>query len=214
MYYIFLENNGKRVNSFGKVRLHKTIRPKYDKLVSENKVYFPKRFTSDKYIEAADYKLVLVRDKLPGDENIKKYDDYGNIIPMRENYPYTVLDSNDYDVEETFYIYGLKKRFNFIQILATIFMNNINTHSLLKEVFIAHNKIVIIDNLDNFNMIICKNEEDSIRLYQQLKATTIHLTKSILYLGNNTISISDIYQIIKDYTTWPMERIRRLTTRP
>lgn len=210
-----LKNNNKRVTTYKKSTLHKSIKSEYNKLLTENKssVHFPKQFTSDVNIESAKYELVLVRDKLPGDEDIPQYDDYGILINKINDFPFTILENNTFFIEETFYIYGITQRFNFLQILSVLLLKGID-NKILKDIFVAHNKIGILGSDNSFHMIICKNEKDSIRLYKQLKEATIHLTKSILFLGNNSLTISEMYQIIKENTDWTIQKIRRLTTRP
>ena len=65
-------------------------------------------------------------------------------------------------------------------------------------------------------MILCKNKLDAQRLHHALhKAAKKNDIKSLVFMGTaSPATVSRMYDIILDNTDWPIEKIRRTSTKP
>ena len=86
---------------------------------------------------------------------------------------------------------------------------------MTKQIIVVHNKLVL-HNEDQFEMIICKNKLDAQRLHHTLhKACKKNKIKSIIFMGTaSPATVSRMYELIHENTKWPMEKVRRTSTRP
>ena len=91
-------------------------------------------------------------------------------------------------------------------------MSGIYKKQITKQAIVVHNKL-IIHNEDQFDMVICKCIDDAQRLHHVLaKVTKIN---NILFMGTaSQATISRMYDLIKEKTGWPIQKIWRTTTRP
>ena len=128
-----------------------------------------------------------------------------------------MLDDSDYQVEETFWLFGKNPKNDRVTIkdIIKILMSGIYKKQITKQVIVVHNKLVI-HNEDHFDMVICKCIDDAQRLHHALaKATKINKINNILFMGTaSQATISRMYDLIKEKTGWPIQKIWRTTTRP
>ena len=129
-----------------------------------------------------------------------------------------MLENDDYLIEESFWIYGENNRGyerpNITEVVRRL-MNGVADWRNLKEVIVVHNKLLIY-NEEQFDMVICKNINDAQRLHHNLASICYKNNyKNILFRGTaKKANISNFYQFIKDNTGWPIQKIKRTTTRP
>jgi hypothetical protein len=127
------------------------------------------------------------------------------------------LDSNEYFVEETFWIYGNDPKINRPNISEVInrLMVGAWSKNMVKQIIIVHNKLLIY-NENQFDMVICKNLEDAQRLHHTLaKIAKKQKIKSLLFMGTaGPVMIGRMYDLIHQETEWPYTKIRRTSTRP
>lgn len=192
---------------------------RYHKLVEDNKkVVFPREYINYDGIKKVKYKVYIVKDIEEGDKPRVLRDKLGKLYNEKPIFgKWTVIADTDFDIEETFWMYGR----NPIHDRATIhdivkpLMSGAYQKKMVKQVIVVHNKLVIY-NEDQFEMIICKCKKDAKRLHNELqKATRNNKIKSIIYMGVATpATVSRMYDVIAQHTNWPMEKIRRTSTRP
>lgn len=185
-----------------------------------NNVKFPMKYrnTFGKIVEAKN-ELLLVQ-KI-NDENQStflknKYGKYTeNIIVDKTNY--IIIDKCEYPIEETFFVYGYhpyyeRKNIDFIY---DEFIKNNNYEFV--SIVCFRNKLVIEYDYD-MNIVICKNVDDTIRLYNVLKEFCEHdKIKKVTFKGQIPYSSSldrDMIKKIKEKTGWNDIKIRRTSTRP
>lgn len=183
-------------------------------------VKFPMKYrnTFGKIVEAKN-ELLLVQ-KIP-EENQSSFikNTYGkyveNIVIDRSNY--VIVDKCDYPIEETFFVYGYhpyyeRKTFDFIY--NEMVKNDIYTYV---SVVCFRNKLVIEYDYD-MNIIICKNVDDCIRLYNVLNEYCIKdKISKVVFKGQIPYSSSknnEMIEKIKEKTGWNEVKIRRTSTRP
>lgn len=221
LYRVILTRNGSHKKT---IKRYKTKDYAFDvyhelKEKSEN-VIFPKRYINYNRITPIKYHLYIVKDREEGDDDLYIRDEFGKIKQLKPLYgKYTILDYITYNIEETFWLFGCDKRKDrkTVHDITRLLVGDLTPKSKkIKNVITVHNKLLIYDE-DQFDMVICKCKKDSQRLQQKLREATIDnkLHKNILFLGTASKKItSDLYEMIEYETGWPIEKIRRISTKP
>ena len=218
-YRVVLIRNGEFSKTLHKCKTSKTSFIHYQSIREENEgVFFPREFINSHGIKAVDYKIYVVKDIEEGDELRNLKDKMGrNYVEQPLLGKWTVLASDDYKIEETFWVCGHdphKERMTIKDILKELVVGA-HRKNYTKQIIVVHNKLVM-HNEEEFSMVVCKNRDDAQRLHHTLqKAATKNRIKSLLFMGTATsASVSRLYDIILDNTDWSIEKIRRTTTRP
>ena len=175
-FTIYLMRNGKRLvnNTYGQNRYKVSALKRFHKLVEENHktVQYPKTFSStNNKICEVKYELVLVQKIDEKDNNITLIrDENGKFL---ENYftdtqDYKIIEKSDWYVEETFAVYGFnplteRKDFNYI------FNNIVLKNSDVYTRFIVISRFVIHHYDDDLDIIMCKNKQQAIDLYDKIE---------------------------------------------
>lgn len=218
LYRVILVSNGVYKSTLHRGITKSTVFNRYHLLIEENKkILFPKRFINTKKILPVKFQICVSKPTEPDDVFRTLRDDYGRLYTEKPLGDWTILASNDYEVEEDFWIYGHDCKANrptIAEVLKKLFIGAYKKN-MVKQVLVVHNKLVIY-NEDQFDMVICKCIEDSQRLHHTLfKLAKKQKIKSLIFMGTATpATIVQMYGIIKDNTGWTIEKIKRTTTRP
>lgn len=196
----------------------------FEKIISENKktVRFPIRYSSrDHKLMESKYELLLMKQKSEGDpgETLLR-NEYGQLVPHVSNSSKMVIyKKEEYLFEESFWIYGLNpksQRKSFDYILNSIVLKDLpKVKYPIKTIIIYKNKLIIQDT-DDFEIIICKCENDAARLYTEIEKELIKMKiKSVFFLGvSKDVAKSRLEEKILEKTGWTLEKVRRKSTRP
>lgn len=162
--------------------------------LNKSKVFFPLKYVSNPQENKMQrYYIVLVKEL-----------DCENII----------LKTSEYLVEEKFYVYGLKKRIDFISVLQHI-VNNFGEN--FTKVYRFKNKIVFEDG-ERIECVLTKNLVESKRFYFKFKEIIIQKKIiSFLFLGNipnkpRYLKINMIQRLV-DFTGLSHYQFKRNSTR-
>jgi hypothetical protein len=159
----------------------------------------------------------VVKDTEDGDKFRMLRDSYGKLYQEPPLGDWTILDDADYHIEETFWLFGRNPKNDRITIHDIIkpLMSGAYKKQLTKQVIVVHNKL-IIHNEEQFDMVICKCLEDAQRLHHTLnKVVKKNKVTNIIFMGTaSEATIGRIYDLIKEKTGWPIQKIWRTTTRP
>lgn len=218
-YRIILTNNGEYKKTLHKSQREETafINYKILKKINEN-IIFPRKFINYNGIKPIKYEILIVKDIEPNDKNRFVRDEKGKLYEEQPiNGIWTILESSEYLIEETFWVFGYDPKKNRLRIhdISKKLMSGAYKAKMVKQIIVVHNKL-IIHNEDEFEMIICKNKLDAQRLHHTLqKACKKNKIKSLLFLGTATpATISRMYELIVSKTGWPIQKVRRTSTRP
>lgn len=225
-YHIITANNGIQLKDiYSAVSIDVALNKLRELQEKFNKnILFPVRFVSNKeaktFIEA-DYKLILIKKKFEeGEYEGKVKNEYGRYIDcVTSSENWLFIEEAPYKIEETFWVYGYnpktdRKTYKFI-------IDNYMTYDkhnkyFFKEVIVYRNKVLIESN-DNLNMIICKNHQDSVRLYNELyDYCKKEKYKNIVFGGDiNQFSYSSElwFEKIQKLTNWSRRKINKNSTR-
>lgn len=162
MYKIVLYNNGKRIKTFERFKKYGDSIRKYNQLLEENQVFFPKRSMWDGV--KSDYELVLI-----GPKESKKIeyvrDEFGKLINIVPKGEFSIKQINPYDVEDVITHKNTNKRYVFKEFVKTFLMT-----PLTVVVTTINNKLVLeyFEN-ENIDLFVVKNNADSMRLNELIK---------------------------------------------
>jgi len=218
-YRIVLTKNNEYKQTLYKCQRDETAYINYRILKKHNEsVFFPRKFINYNGIKPVKYQILIVKDIEEGDVNRNVRDNKGKFYEEKPlNGMWTILDSAEYNIEETFWVYGYDPKTNRLTIGDIIkkLMKGAYKAKMVKSILVVHNKLVI-HNENEFEMVICKNKKDAQRLHHELaKAANKTKIKSLLFLGTATpATISRMYEYIHEQTGWAYTKIRRTTTRP
>ena len=183
-------------------------------------VVFPMKYrnTFGKIVEAKN-ELLLVQKIDEESQSTFLKNQYGkyieNIVVDKLNY--IIVDKCEYPIEETFFVYGYhpyyeRKTFDFIY-------NEMIKNDAYEYVSVVcfKNKLVIEYDYD-MNIVICKNIDDCIRLYNTLndRCLSEKITKAV-FKGQITFKSSlykGIIHKIMEKTGWKETKVCRASTRP
>jgi hypothetical protein len=212
-----LLSNGKFKKFIHKCKTKKYSEKKYSELLDENKnILFPKKFIITKTIKDVNFEICLVRDWLENDSTTLVKDFLGRWV-NREVFldKYCLLKRKDFLIEETFYVFGFDpvSERKTIKTIIKLLVKGINDESLTKNVIVLHNKLIIF-NEHQFDIVICKCEEDCLRLYDTLRnIAKKRVFRRLLFMGiASEMMVGRLYEMMMDVTDWDYRKVSRLST--
>lgn len=225
-YHIITTNNGVQLKDiYTAVSINVAIKKmkEFQEKLNKN-VRFPVRYISnhgEKTFTKADYRLMLIKKKESGDTFFGKFkNEYGKYVDcLTDNENWLFLDELPYDIEETFWVYGYnpkRQRKTFQFIFDELIKTNQGDRSSIKQIAVYKNKL-LISSISRFDMVICKNHQDSVRLYNEISIESKNKKlKFVTFSGDitkNTISFDIWYKKIENLTHWTKRKINKNTTR-
>lgn len=226
---ILITSQNKKMVSVFTTMYENSANRAFNTIVEENKkVRFPVEYSSrDHKLIPAKYDILLMKTKeYEGEESPLFRNEYGKLVPNISNSKKMVIAKKEkYYFEETFWIYGLnprsqRKNYNYILneiLLKDLITNNqLKSKYIIKTVLIYKNKLIVENDNGDFNMVICKCENDSARLYTELKKDTDErYIKCIFYSGfTKGVRQERVVERIMEKTGWDRLKVIRKSTRP
>lgn len=215
-YSVILTGNGEYKKTLFKSSSRESVFLRFQELKTKNKTLFPKKFVTCGKVKEIKYQICVTKMGEEGDTFRYLRDDYGKTYVERPINGWTVLDSANYSIEETFWVYGYSNRKNRPTISEIVKKLMIGAHkkNTAKQVIIVRNKLIIYDE-NQFDFIICKCLEDAQRLHHTLaKICKKQKIKSLIFMGTATqATIIKMYGLMQDKTGWSIRKIRRTSTR-
>lgn len=222
IYHIIITSCGKEIKDIYHSAKETSVLSHFNRLLSDNKasVEFPVRYINNNGLKDANYELMIIKSKDKKDHSETRLrDEYGKFINYTTtNEDWIVIERAEYLKEETFWVYGYHpqlQRKTFRWIFNNFIIKNCNKF-MIKNVFIFKNKF-IVDCNGTINMVLCKNIDDAIRLFNQLEIEYNKAKgKYVLWSGNMTHSAlkKEIINKIIKLTGWNYNKIRRNSLRP
>ena len=216
-YRVIIVGNGEYKKTLYRCKTRESAFINFYKLKEKNVVLYPKKLINTGGIKPIKYQIFIT--KITEDTDTFRFlrDDYGKTYVERPIGDWTILHSDSYEIEETFWVYGMDSKKNRPTINEIVKRLMVGAHSkkAIKQIIVVHNKLVIY-NEDYFDMVICKNLQDAQRLHHTLgKITRKQKIKSLLFMGTaSKLMIGKMYDLIVEKTGWKIEKVRRRTTRP
>lgn len=225
-YHIITTNNGVQIKDiYSAVNIDMALAKLRAFQIQFNKnIQFPVKYTSnknEKTFTECDYRLMLIKKKIDNDTYKGKIrNEYGKFIDcVTSSNEWVFIEELPYQVEETFWVYGYNPKTDrkTYQFIVDEFINyNKKNKYFFKEIVIYRNKL-LIDSISGLEIIICKNHQDSVRLYNSLQEYSKNKKyKNILFAGDihkNSYSYEKWYNKIHELTHWNRRKINKNTTR-
>ena len=225
-YHIITTNNGVQIKDiYSAVNIDMALAKLRAFQIQFNKnIQFPVKYTSnknEKTFTECDYRLMLIKKKIDNDTYKGKIrNEYGKFVDcVTSSDEWVFIEELPYQVEETFCVYGYNPKTDrkTYQFIVDEFINyNKKDKYFFKEIVIYRNKL-LIDSISGLEIIICKNHQDSVRLYNSLQEYSKNKKyKNILFAGDihkNSYSYEKWYNKIHELTHWNRRKINKNTTR-
>lgn len=223
IYQIILTNKGRKIKQLCSDKTEQAIMKKFNTLLKENKkeIVFPKKWIVQEHeMFPSEYEIVILKVKDENDKEVSQVrDEYGRFTNYSTNNKnWIVIDRAEYDIEETFWVYGYHPRHqrkDFRWIMENFIDKDAKTKTTFKSIQIYLNKVLIEIN-GNLEMVICKNKSDSMRLYNKIQEECEKKKyKYIAFMGdiaNSKYKVNWIERIIK-LTNWSRTKVGRISTR-
>ena len=216
-YRVILVSNGEYKKTLYRCNTRDNAFIHYNTHKNLNKVFYPRKFINTNGIKPVKYQICVTKITEADDTFRILRDNYGKIYTEAPLGDWTILTSDDYEVEETFWIYGFNPKVdrpNITEIIKRL-MTGAHAKNMVKQIIVVHNKVLIY-NEQQFDMVICKNLEDAQRLHHTLaKIAKKQKIKSLLFMGTaSPAMVGRMYDLIVEHTGWKIQKVRRTSTRP
>lgn len=226
IYRIIVTSHNKIMTTVFTTRYKNNALSTFNKIISENNksVKFPIRYSSKNHkLMPSKYEILLMRSKPIGSDFINETllrNDYGQLVPHTSNSSKMVIyKKSEFLFEETFWVYGFNpksQRKDFEYIFNSIVISGLqNIKYPQKKIGVYRNKLIIEHN-DDFDIVICKCEDDVVRLYNKIQKDVEKMKIKGIFFSNiyRGTSMYDLESKILKKTGWTLRKIRRKSTRP
>lgn len=222
-YHIILTNHGKQLRDLYFTHSEALVNKRFNAMLKENKkVVFPMRYNNHEHVmKECNYELIIIKGKDEFDNDVQKIrDEYGKFIYYESSdEDWIIYDRANYDIEETFWVYGYHPRIqrkDFNWIFDTFIEKDAKNKYVFKSVVVYKNKL-LIDYNGKLEMVICKNKSDCIRMYNMIEKKSMERKhKNVAFMGD--IADSKYKKMwmdrIRELTHWNDKKIERSSTRP
>jgi len=216
-YRVVLTANGVYKKTLHRCKTRETAFINFHRIKDENKVMFPQKFINTKGIKPVKYEICVTKPTEESDVFRILRDDFGRTYTESPLGDWTILHSDSYEIEESFWMYRFNPKLERPTIKEVVKRLVTGAHSkkMVKQIIVVYNKLIIY-NEDQFDMVLCKNMEDAQRLHHTLeRIAKKQKIKSLMFMGTaSKANIGRMYDLIHDNTKWPYTKIRRRSTRP
>lgn len=222
-FKIIITVNNKQKKFIGFYRGEKKAYEAFNKFKEDNeKIKIPLEISTATIAKPINYEVIMLKRKTNEDNNITKVkNNYGEYVEHKtssENW--IVFDKIPYFIEETFWVYGYHPRTQRKDV-NWIFEHLVKPYASIKDnflnIYIYKNKI-LFDSTNKFNMVICKNISDAIRLYNQIE-TDFKNNKEVKYAiftgdcNKSKIRTKLCINKMVELTNWSRNKLYRYSTR-
>jgi hypothetical protein len=217
-YKIISCRNGVQNKFIGKYRTIEEVYEVFNELKANDKnIIFPSIITGDDRIKNSIDEYIII-EKTDTKPNLLR-NEYGKLVEHSINRDgWIIIDKFRYKREETFWVYGYNNkndRKTFLWIYVNLISSELNEFNF-KRIFLYKNKLLIKDDAENIEMVICKDISDAIRLYNKIEEwTKIDKLKQVLFIGDFS-EIGDRRRKLEDelmkLTGWGKKKIQMKTT--
>lgn len=184
-----------------------------------NNVKFPVKYIqSSNYLNAykeydSEYLILKRKDENMITTTSQLRNEYGKIINIESSSDiWYIYDRIPLLIEETFWVYGYNPRTDRKK-YEWIFNNLIKNVTSLSRIYVMNNKVIFKYD-DEIEFVLCKNQSDSIRLYNKLKDDSEKI-KTSLFCGKikrNTFQMKEMLATLKDKTGWTIRKLYKNST--
>ena len=217
-YMIISCRNGIQNKFIGKYRTIEDAYNVFNELKFNDKnIIFQSVITGDDKMKNSVDEYIII-EKTDSKPNVLR-NEYGKLVEQNVNKDgWVVIDKFRYKREETFWVYGYNSkndRKTFLWVYNNLVVNDSDGFNF-KRVFLYKNKLIIKDDIENIEMVLCKDVSDAVRMYNKIEEwVKIDKNKQILFLGDFS-DIGDRRRKLEDelikLTGWSKKKVQMKTT--
>lgn len=217
-YKIISCRNGIQNKFIGKYRTIEDAYNVFNELKFNDKnIIFQSVITGDDKMKNSVDEYIII-EKTDSKPNVLR-NEYGKLVEQNVNKDgWVVIDKFRYKREETFWVYGYNSkndRKTFLWVYNNLVVNDSDGFNF-KRVFLYKNKLIIKDDIENIEMVLCKDVSDAVRMYNKIEEwVKIDKNKQILFLGDFS-DIGDRRRKLEDelikLTGWSKKKVQMKTT--
>ena len=218
-YKIISCRNGIQNKFIGRYRDIEDAYDVFNDLKTKDKdVIFPSIITGDEKIKNSIDEYILI-EKSDSQTSLLR-NEYGKLVEqVVDKEGWVVIDKFRYKREELFWVYGYNSkndRKTFLWIYTNLIISGIDGYFSFKRVFLYKNKLLIRDDSERLEMVLCKDVGDAIRMYNKIEEWVKRdKIKQILFIGDFS-EISDRRRKLEDelvkLTGWTKRKIQMKNT--
>ena len=215
-YKIISCRNGIQNKFIGRYRDIKEAYAVFNALkLQDNNVIFPSNITGIHQIENSIDEYILIEKNEDKTSTLLR-NEYGKFVEQTTNKNgWIIIDKFRYKREEEFWVYGYNSRNDrktFLWIYNNLVTSDLYDNLDFKRIFLYKNKIVIKNDANEIELVLCKDESDAVRFYNKteewIKRDKI---KQVLFMGDYS-SISDRRRKLEDeliaLTGWTKKKVQ------
>ena len=215
-YKIISCRNGIQNKFIGRYRDIKEAYSVFNSLkFQDNNVIFPSNITGIHQIENSIDEYILIEKNEDKTSTLLR-NEYGKFVEQTTNKNgWIIIDKFRYKREEEFWVYGYNSkndRKTFLWIYNNLVTSDLYDNLDFKRIFLYKNKIVIKNDANEIDLVLCKDESDAVRFYNKteewIKRDKI---KQVLFMGDYS-SISDRRRKLEDeliaLTGWTKKKVQ------
>lgn len=217
-YKIISCRNGIQNKFIGKYRTIEDAYNVFNELKFNDKnIIFQSVITGDDKMKNSVDEYIII-EKTDSKPNVLR-NEYGKLVEQNVNKDgWVIIDKFRYKREETFWVYGYNSkndRKTFLWVYNNLVVNDSDGFNF-KRVFLYKNKLIIKDDVENIEMVLCKDVSDAVRMYNKIEEwVKIDKNKQILFLGDFS-DIGDRRRKLEDelikLTGWSKKKVQMKTT--
>lgn len=217
-YKIISCRNGIQNKFIGKYRTIEDAYNVFNELKFNDKnIIFQSVITGDDKMKNSVDEYIII-EKTDSKPNVLR-NEYGKLVEQNVNKDgWVIIDKYRYKREETFWVYGYNSkndRKTFLWVYNNLVINDSDGFNF-KRVFLYKNKLIIKDDVENIEMVLCKDVSDAVRMYNKIEEwVKIDKNKQILFLGDFS-DIGDRRRKLEDelikLTGWSKKKVQMKTT--
>lgn len=217
-YKIISCRNGIQNKFIGKYRTIEDAYNVFNELKFNDKnIIFQSVITGDDKMKNSVDEYIII-EKTDSKPNVLR-NEYGKLVEQNVNKDgWVIIDKFRYKREETFWVYGYNSkndRKTFLWVYNNLVVNDSDGFNF-KRVFLYKNKLIIKDDIENIEMVLCKDVSDAVRMYNKIEEwVKIDKNKQILFLGDFS-DIGDRRRKLEDelikLTGWSKKKVQMKTT--
>jgi|TARA_R100000664_G_scaffold34130_2_gene54250 hypothetical protein len=192
-YHIIIFNNHQKRKVLYTSTNYRNITRKYKQILKKSNVIFPIKLSRKK---ECVIELALICQGNCQDKTIQRRDDLGRLETVSSTNPdFSILDINDFELEEKVYDHQRKKR-RHIQEIIEEYVPQKN----IVQIFKLNNKLVIQNN-DQYFLFSLKTVKESDRLLECLRShfRSVGKFNCLFSKDLSTIHRKELYNILENY---------------
>ena len=215
-YKIISCRNGVQNKFIGRYRDIKEAYDVFNALkTQDNNVIFPSNITGIHQIENSIDEYILIEKNEDKTSTLLR-NEYGKFVEQTTNKNgWIIIDKFRYKREEEFWVYGYNSkndRKTFLWIYNNLVISDLYGNLVFKRIFLYKNKIVIKNDANEIELVLCKDESDAVRFYNKTEEWIKRdKVKQVLFMGDYS-SISDRRRKLEDeliaLTGWTKKKVQ------